>query len=93
MNAHHLSNLEQEVMGVIWQLGECTVRDVVKARVGKKSLAYTTIATIVDRLYSKKLLTRIQKGNRYVYVPQVSRAEFGKNVAASFIQRFMKNFG
>jgi predicted transcriptional regulator len=89
----HLSNLEQEIMDVIWRLEECTVRDVIKARAGQKNLAYTTIATIVDRLYSKSIVKRVQKGKQYVYIPLISKEEFGKNVAATFIQRFMKNFG
>jgi predicted transcriptional regulator len=89
----HLSNLEQEIMDVIWRLEECTVRDVIKAREGQKNLAYTTIATIVDRLYSKSIVKRVQKGKQYVYIPLISKEEFGKNVAATFIQRFMKNFG
>lgn len=80
-------------MDVIWRLEECTVRDVIKAREGQKNLAYTTIATIVDRLYSKSIVKRVQKGKQYVYIPLISKEEFGKNVAATFIQRFMKNFG
>lgn len=80
-------------MDVIWQLEECTVRDVIKAREGQKNLAYTTIATIIDRLYSKSIVKRVQKGKQYVYIPLISKEEFGKNVAATFIQRFMKNFG
>lgn len=93
MQTHNLSNLEQETMDIVWNLGECTVRDVVDAREGKKHLAYTTIATIIDRLYTKKFLKRVPKGKQYVYVPRISKEEFSTNVATNFIQRFMKNFG
>lgn len=93
MKTQNLSNLEQETMDIVWRLGECTVRDVMKARSGKKNLAYTTIATIVDRLYTKEFLKRNQKGKQYVYMPRISREEFSKNVATHFIHRFMKNFG
>lgn len=93
MLTQNLSNLEQETMEIIWRLGECTVRDVIKARESKKILAYTTIGTIVDRLYAKKFLQRVQKGKRYVYIPQVSKEAFSKQVASNFLQRYMKNFG
>jgi len=93
MSAHNLSNLEQEVMEIIWHHSECAVGDIIKERTGKKKLAYTTIATIVDRLYGKKFLVRFQKGKRYLYSPKVSKEEFGKYLATSFLQRFIQNFG
>lgn len=80
-------------MDIIWSMGTCSIGDVMSARNGKKKLAYTTIATIIDRLYAKRFLRRMQKGKRYIYEPAVTRAEFGKNVATHFIQRFLKNFG
>ena len=93
MLINSLSNLEQETMEIVWRLGECTVNDVLHARTTKKTLAYTTIATIIDRLYTKKFLSREQRGKQYVYVPQVSKEEFGTFVARKFMQHFMKNFG
>ncbi len=93
MKRHNLSNLEQEVMDIIWQLEECTVRDIIEKRAKKKELAYTTIGTIVDRLYDKNFLNRTQKGKQYAYSPKVTKEEFSKFIATNFLQRFMKNFG
>lgn len=93
MNTQSLSNLEQEVMDIVWRLNACTVSDIIQERAGKKKLAYTTIATIVDRLYTKKFLSRLLKGKKYLYSPKVTKEEFGKFIATNFLQRFIKNFG
>lgn len=76
MNTRQLSELEQEVMNIVWELDECSVRDVLEKVNKNKHLAYTTVMTIMGRLRNKGLLLRKPEGLRYLYHPKVSQERF-----------------
>lgn len=88
-----LSPLDQEIMNIVWNSKSCSVRDVLEQIRKEKELAYTTVATILTRLYDKGLLTRSEKNSVVHYSPKISRKEFSKKVAGSFFANFFKSFG
>lgn len=93
MKVKALSELELEVMNVVWELDTCAVRDVL-GRISKdKELAYTTIATILQRLYEKGLVTRTNKEFIVHYSPKISKTQYSKTVAGSFFTKFFDSFG
>jgi predicted transcriptional regulator len=57
--------LELQVMNVLWEKKEASVFDVVNS-IGKK-VAYTTILTVLSRMYSKGMVDRSKTGKNYVY--------------------------
>lgn len=66
--------LEQEVMAFLWSVGEpVTPADVHKTLV--PDLAYTTVMTILSRLWQKGLLERERAGRAYAYRPVRSEAD------------------
>jgi predicted transcriptional regulator len=74
-----LTEVELELMNVIWQLGtkECTVREVQEALPAKRDLAYTTVATMMKILEQKGILSsRTSDERAHVYRPLTSRAEY-----------------
>ena len=68
--------LESEIMKIIWERGEITVRDVHDLLAHKRPIAYTTVMTVMSRLARKKLLRRRKSGAQYVYRPALSNDEF-----------------
>jgi len=67
-----LGALETQVLGALRELDEAPARDVRKALDGRGiRVAYTTVATILSRLYDKGLVRRRREtcrgGERYVY--------------------------
>ncbi len=58
---------EYMVLQAVWRLGRCTVRQVFEAEGEPQGLAYTTIATVLDRLHDKGLLARQRDGKTLVY--------------------------
>lgn len=70
-----LTEVELELMGVIWSLGPCTVKDV---HLGvSRELAYTSVATMMKILEQKGFL-RSQKGERaHTYEALLSREQYG----------------
>jgi len=66
-----LHELEAEVMEQLWERGESSVRDVMRAinvRSGKDR-AYTTYMTIMARLHRKGVLDRRREGKTDLYKP------------------------
>lgn len=88
-----LSPLEQEVMGVVWELKNCRIRHILEKIGETKPLAYTTVATLLHRLYEKGMVGRKSEGLSFVYCPKYTREEYGKTVAKSFLHNFFKSFG
>jgi BlaI family transcriptional regulator, penicillinase repressor len=69
-----LSKLEFEIMEVLWDKNECSIRDIQEAFPAKKRPAYTTIQTTVYRMEAKSVVERVRKvGNFHVFAPAVSR--------------------
>lgn len=68
-----LPPLELQVMKVLWEQGEATVAQVQLALRPKRSLAYTTVMTLLDRLTRKGAVSRRRQGRSYVYQPMLSR--------------------
>lgn len=93
MQAKSLSNLEQKVMDIVWKCKACSVRDVQQQLNSSRKLAYTTVATILQRLHDKGLVERKEEGPAYIYSPKLSKEVYGKNLASSFLQKFINSFG
>ncbi|MDO8610470.1 MAG: BlaI/MecI/CopY family transcriptional regulator [bacterium] len=92
MRQQIMSKLEQEVMNVVWNFKQCTVRDVLGKLKGKK-LAYTTVSTILTRLYEKEMLEKLGKDFAIVYKPKLQKKEYGKKLTSLFMKTFFTNFG
>ena len=88
-----LSPLEQEAMNIVWELKECSIRDVVEKFNQEKKLAYTTVATLLQRLFEKGLVNRNNHNTILSYTPKISKDIYGKKMAKSFIRNFMSSFG
>jgi predicted transcriptional regulator len=73
---NRLGDLERAVMDVLWdRAGPATVRDVADALAGRE-LAYTTVMTVLDRLATKRLVTRERVGRAWSYRPAASREAY-----------------
>lgn len=80
-------------MNIVWECGDCSVRDVLEKISPKRQFAYTTVATILQRLYEKGLLKREIQASVVYYSPKVSKEMYGKTMARSFVQKFFSAFG
>lgn len=71
-----LTDVELELMNVIWELGECTVKDVQGALPAERDLAYTSVATMMKILEQKKALGSHKKERAHTYYPLIARADY-----------------
>jgi predicted transcriptional regulator len=82
-----LAPLELEIMTVLWRDGRASVHDVQRQLV--RSLAYTTVQTVLNILVRKGKATRTPRiGHRgYEYRPKLNRAQVAAQVMADLIDR------
>ncbi|EKE06321.1 MAG: hypothetical protein ACD_19C00017G0021 [uncultured bacterium] len=88
-----ISDLEQKVMNIVWELKKCSVRDVFNILNSPKKLAYTTVATLLQRLYEKGLVNRDDSNNIIIYSPKISKKTYGVKMANLLTKNFLKSFG
>lgn len=84
-----LGSLERQVMEIVWQPGDFTVRDV-QTRIGRP-VAYTTVMTTLDRLFKKGLVTRTRAGRAFVYTAIQSRQQIEADVASGVLSGLLSN--
>lgn len=74
--APNVPDSELEVLKVLWERGESTVRDALRVLEGSgKTWSYATVATLLDRLESKGFVTSRREGLAYVYKAAVAEEE------------------
>ena len=93
--ARYLGELQTEVMQILWEQGSATVREVVDSlnKRRRQDLAYTTVLTLVSRLYSRGLLARTPEGRSFRYQPARSRDELLAQLSTELIDRLLDDFG
>jgi BlaI family penicillinase repressor len=60
---------ELEILKVLWDQGPSTVREVLGELNKSRERAYTSVMTMMNLMYEKGLLRRVQKGRAFVYRP------------------------
>lgn len=72
-----LGELEKQVMDRMWSWDHpVAVREVMEDLQSDRTLAYTTVMTVMDNLHRKGMLTREKDGRAYVYRPVLSREQY-----------------
>lgn len=90
--AEVLGPLEAEIMEVVWDSGEVTVRDVHKTLGDARPLAYTTVMTTLGRLADKGLVRRIEDQPAHHYVALVSRDQYARSTVKSVVDWLVNHF-
>ena len=90
-----LGELEAEILGAVQKLGKASAREVMK-EVSDRHLAYTTISTVLDRLYQKGMVRRSRVigrgGMKYLYSSS-SSADLRASIVNKALDRLVSAFG
>ena len=85
----NLTKFELEVMEILWDLREASVREVQEAIHERKRPAYTTVQTIFARLEEKGAVRRTRKiGNAYLFEPLIERTSVYRRMVDDFLDLF-----
>jgi predicted transcriptional regulator len=71
-----MGELEAAVMNLLWDCGGWMTPGEVHAGLEDAGLAYTTVMTVLVRLWQKGRVERERDGRAYAYHPVVSREEY-----------------
>jgi len=83
-----LTPLELDIMKAIWESPPATVKAVQAAIRPRRPLAYTTVMTVMHRLYQKGFLLRKLNSRAHVYEPAISYIEVRDKEVARVIHDF-----
>jgi predicted transcriptional regulator len=70
-----LTKAEEQIMQVLWELKEASVKDVI-AQLPKPKPAYNTVSTIIRILESKEFVSHKPHGRGFVYSPLIEKASY-----------------
>lgn len=85
-----LTDLELDVMNIVWKQGSATVRQIVEALHAQRPLAYTTIQTVLTILTQKGFVEYTPQGRAYVYHPVVDPDGVRRETVAAVVKKLFE---
>ena len=89
MRRHHptLTPHELAIMKVIWRREQATVREVYETLRERRSIAYTTVMTMMNVLEEKGYLAKARVDRAYVYRPTRPQQQVVGQMVTDFVDR------
>jgi len=87
-NPVHLSDTQLELMRILWREGEADTQTVCDGL--KKTLAYTTVATLLKRLEKRGVVEARSEDRKFIFKPWVSEEEVLTSMVASLVGTLFK---
>src|SRR5947209_17940106 len=82
---------ELDVLKVLWDRGQATVREVLETlRAAGRQWSYATVATLLDRLETKGVVTSDRSELAFVYRPVVSNQEVRQKRVNSLVDKLYR---
>jgi predicted transcriptional regulator len=85
-----LTEVELELMDVLWDKGRATVSEIVESLPDSR-LAYSSVLTMMRILEQKGYVEHEKEGRAFVYRPLVDRQQAQKSVIGYLLKRFFNN--
>jgi predicted transcriptional regulator len=82
---YNLTPVELELMGILWNIGQGTVHDIMAHLPEGRSLAYTSVSTILRILQQKNILTAKKMGRQHIYLPTFSKKTFATHAVKKIV--------
>jgi len=83
--------LELVCLNALWSLEQGSVREVLQLINQNRTLAYTTVMTMLDRLVRRKVATRRKTGRFYIYAPTISRNDMRRIALQEFLDSYFES--
>jgi predicted transcriptional regulator len=82
-----LTGQELEIMKIVWPLGRATVRAIYERLRDRRTIAYTTVQTMMNILEAKGHLKKTRGDKAQVYVPVRPQQAVVKSMVLEFVDR------
>ncbi len=90
MKIKELTKAEEQIMQILWQLGEGIVKDILE-QMDEPKPAYNTVSTVVRVLEGKGFIDHKVYGNSHVYFPLVTEAAYKKFTFDKMMSNYFSN--
>jgi predicted transcriptional regulator len=87
---HHLANLQLAIMHVLWERGEVTVAEVRDALAPGRSLAYTTVGTMLAKMEEKGQVKHRSDGRVNVYRAAFRQEQVSRSMVTDLADRLFQ---
>ncbi|HOT23575.1 MAG TPA: BlaI/MecI/CopY family transcriptional regulator [Thermoleophilia bacterium] len=81
--------LEADVLRIVWDHGEVTVRDVYEELRERRRIAYTTVMSALRNLAAKDLLEQDRNRPAYAYRPRATDVEVAGSILDAVVDKVM----
>jgi len=78
---------ELEILKLVWQRGQATVREVYEDLLKQRKIAYTTVLTMMGILEHKGHLKKKAGERAYIYMPANPQAQVTQGMVQEFVDR------
>ena len=85
--SQHPTELELEILKVIWRDGPSNVRHVRDELAAWRDLAYTSVMTIMNIMTHKGYLRRAKEGNSFTYHPRITERTTTRKMLMDVVDR------
>jgi BlaI family penicillinase repressor len=82
-----LTKAEEDIMQLIWQLGRCTVSNIIDTMKEPRP-PHSSVSTIVRILEKKGFVDHKSYGRTYEYFPIITKEEYSRKSLASLITNY-----
>ncbi len=89
-NEMYLTRAEEQVMQILWDLGEGLVKDVLDRFPDPKPVR-NTVSTVIRILERKGFVGHKVYGNIHLYYPMVSKQSYSKSQLISLMENYFNN--
>lgn len=80
-----LSELQLDLMRVLWQRGEASTADVADVLAHSRGLAHTTVATLLTRLEKRGVVAARRDGRQLVYRALVAEGDVRRSMVSGLL--------
>ena len=82
-----LTDVELEIMTILWRISEGSVADVIEELPKHRDLAYTSVSTMLRILEQKRVVKTRKEGRGHIYVPLVSKSDYESTAVRDVVER------
>ncbi len=81
------TELELEILKVLWQQGPCSVRKVRASLAEVRDLAHTSVMTMMGIMTDKGYLKRSKQANRFIYQAKIREQDISTGMLGDLVER------
>jgi predicted transcriptional regulator len=81
------TSAELDILGVLWEKGPSTVRDVYEILSERKPMAYTTILKFMQIMHEKGIVTRDEHAKAHIYKAVPTELQTQKSLVSDLLER------